>query len=565
LHQDDKTTQAWDDHYCLRVSSNLQGLRKFRDPMHSLRGVATLHAPAYQALRRHCRLTRQKTSTPARATAVPEDISAQVSEAAVSWSQHCLTEPLVDQVTGCKVYLLGVCHYAPGQHQQLLEVIQQVQPSCIALDVPPDALPGVLLPYPAWIQTLLDHAGWLDPAAAAAAAAAAAEDGSPAAVAAASIAAAAHSNGNSSSSHVGADDPPMDTAKLLQQRQQQLYRELATLALPDAKIGRDILDPFEGLGYYAAVDYSRSPTHIAMAWQDQGFAPGWELAAAAGAALQQGARLACLDAPLRLQETWVKGLLQKFVVDEQGYAYQPQKDLESLQALVSPALVTWDAELAARSAAEAAAAARPPGVTEESAAINGNGVATSSGTLLGSADERALVRFKISRATAAAALTLDQTAGALTALRRLQPLKFKHAALRELHMSRQLRDVCCRLATAAGVMPSIVAEVAPDTAAGDTTSSSSSSSSGGSGGGVSIGGVSPTAGQPSVGPASGQGQQQQQSQAPVVLALVGRQYVPGMQALWQQPDSALWRDVMPKHFTPTHLTWEAAAQQGGRE
>jgi hypothetical protein len=135
-----------------------------------------------------------------------------------------------------------------------------VQVGSKILSAEPDALPGVLLPYPAWIQTLLDHAGWLNPAAAT-------EDGSSAAAAAASIAAAAaaHSNGQGSSSHVGDGQPPMDAAKPLQQRQQQLYRELATLAVPDARIGRDILDPFEGLGYYAAVDYSRSPTHIAVA------------------------------------------------------------------------------------------------------------------------------------------------------------------------------------------------------------------------------------------------------------------------------------------------------------
>lgn len=179
------------------------------------------------------------------------------------------------------------------------------------------------------------------------------------------------------------------------------------------------------------------------------------------------------------------------------------------------------------------------------------------------------MRFKVSRATSAAALTVDQTAEALTALRRLQPLKFKHAALRELHMSRQLRDVCCRLATAAGVMPSVVTEVTPASGVGDAPSNSSSS--GNSGESAIPGGAGSAGDQPSVGTASttpysdnhsSSGQQAGPGRVPVVLAVVGRQYVPGMQALWQQPDSALWRDVMPKDFAPTQLAWELAAQQG---
>jgi hypothetical protein len=225
-----------------------------------------------------------------------------------------------------------------------------------------------------------------------------------------------------------------------------------------------------------------------------------------------GATLSCIDASLKLQEVWVKQLLDNFTLDEQTVkAYQPAKDLAANEQLLPPAAQAWDSQLAA--AAQQLQAAVQSGAADASQA---------------SAEQQSLLLYKVSKATAAAMLEPAAAQEAMQRLQRLQPLKWAHFALRQCYMARQVKELCAAAAKAAGLQPSVAVrqqqqqqdEQSPSAAAVDKQSS----------------------GKRTAAAAAATGK------APTVLVVVGRQHVQGLQAMWRDPASPLWRDRMPRSF-----------------
>uniref|UniRef100_A0A383V4V0 Uncharacterized protein n=1 Tax=Tetradesmus obliquus TaxID=3088 RepID=A0A383V4V0_TETOB len=406
------------------------------------------------------------------------------------WLQHALDNKLVDAETGCTVVLVGACFFAPLQEQLVQAALQQVQPDYIAIEQPADATsakgqPGVLLPHPLWIQTLLDNEDALQPALRRGLAAAGSTQ----------------------------QQQPQLTLEL-----QQLEQQLLDIGHPAAKVGRDIMDPWETFGFYGALDLARAPAVLVPVLQRCGFLPGLELLAAAMYALEQGAALSCVDASLKLQEAWVKTLLDNFTMDEQHVkAYQPAKDLAANEQLLPPAALAWDRQMAA--AAQQLQAAVQAGAADASQA---------------SAEQQSLLLFKVSRATSAAMLAPCPAQEAMQRLQRLQPLKWAHFALRQRYMARQVKELCAAAAKAAGLQPSVA--VRQQQQAEQSSSSSAAGSQGR---------------EPAVAAAAGK--------VPTVLVVVGRQHVHGLQAMWQDAASPLWRDRMPRSFA------ESVVERGGAD
>jgi hypothetical protein len=231
---------------------------------------------------------------------------------------------------------------------------------------------------------------------------------------------------------------------------------------------------------------------------------GMEHVAAAQLAAQAGAPLACIDAPLPLQERWVAGMLADFdgrrraaAPGQQPLPYELLRDAHMLQARLPPGFAEWDARLAAAFAG------------------------------LGSP---ALLAFKLGRAAAAASLGPGELPAVAARLRRLQALKWQHFARRELHMAWRLRELAEGLGAAAGGGAS-----SSPSAAASQQGQADGGSIGGAGGGGAGGG-----GEAGAGPKT-------------IVALVGRQHAAALRALWEDRGSALWRDAMPREFSPSRV------------
>jgi hypothetical protein len=121
--------------------------------------------------------------------------------------------------------------------------------------------------------------------------------------------------------------------------------------------------------------------------------------------------------------------------------------------------------------------------------------------------------FKLARASAAATLLPGDIPAVAARLRRLQPLKWAHFTRREAHMAWRLREICAGLEGEGGAAAAIGAQ----------------QQGGGAGGGGGGGG----------------------GKGPAVVAVVGRQHALALQALWDDKASALWRDEMPREFSPS--------------
>lgn len=212
-----------------------------------------------------------------------------------------------------------------------------------------------------------------------------------------------------------------------------------------------------------------------------------------------GAQLLCIDAPLKLQEQWVKQLLDNFKLDEQQInRYKPLRDYNDNQQLLPAAAAEWDKQLAAAAQQLQQAVQQQkqqkPGVPEKSA-VGTNAEAS----VTSAAEQQSLLLYKVSKATAAAMLSPADAQQAMERLKRLQPLKWAHCRLRQRYMAQQIREAC-------------------NAAAAKLTK-----------------GPNATAGKPTV----------------KMLAIIGRQYVPGLQDMWRDPGSSLWSDRVPRTFTPS--------------
>lgn len=446
------------------------------------------------------------------------------------WLQRCLDQPLLygseDGVGGVSssptVYLLGCCFYAPLQHELVAAALQQLQPDEVLIEQPPPpSNTGLLLPHPQWVQAALDHAQCWQ-----------------------------------------------------QQDQQQLQAfesELAASAPnPPAKVGKDIMDPYETFGYYGGLEYGQRPAALARVLQRCGFLPGREVVTAVQHALQQGdgvgrrlqgktstcvhavfgllfcfwlaaqpantpnivsyiplpssrntcrhhhpsgARLRCIDAPLKLQESWVRGLVGAFTsqLDEAAVnSYQPLKDFTANQTAASThlpdAAAEWDKALA-DVAAHLQQQQQQQAAAASGAAEDASTAAAAAAAAQQAAEQEALLLFKVSKATAAALLPPDDTlqAEVLSRMQRLQPLKWRHFALRQQHMAQQIKEA---------------AMLATKQSQGRSSSSSQ----------------------------------------PTLLVVVGRQHCAALHAMWSDPASALWATQVPRSFAPSVV--EPQQQQG---
>lgn len=164
-----------------------------------------------------------------------------------------------------------------------------------------------------------------------------------------------------------------------------------------------------------------------------------------------------------------------------------------------PAAAEWDRQLAAAAQELQAAVAAGTAAKDQAAAV-----ASSSAR---AAEQQSLLLYKVSKATAAAMLSPEDTPQVIERMQRLQPLKWAHFRLRQRYMAQQIREACTVAAAAAGRTPS-----GRKTAAG----------------------------------------QQSPGKKPIkMLAIVGRQYVYGLRELWRNPESPLWKDRVPKTFSPS--------------
>ena len=131
-------------------------------------------------------------------------------------------QPLVHAATSTRVHLHGVAHFAPEQHMQIARLVQQLRPAAVVLEQPLTAASsgassssylaaGVaarrapLLPYPQFADALMGACDHLSPG----------------------------------PHHAGGGG---DTAVTEQLREELLRGRVA------ARVGRDVLDPYECFG-----------------------------------------------------------------------------------------------------------------------------------------------------------------------------------------------------------------------------------------------------------------------------------------------------------------------------
>lgn len=159
------------------------------------------------------------------------------------WLQHALQQPLSNlEGSGCTLYILGVCFWAPLQHELVSQALQQLQPDEVLVEQP-QTNSELLLPHPEWVQYVIDFDQCIE------------------------AVQQAHQQGQQ-----------------WQQWQQQLLSlraELSSSSAPTAKVGKDIMDPYESFGYYSGLDFIKQPGNALEVLQSCGFLPGREVAAAA--------------------------------------------------------------------------------------------------------------------------------------------------------------------------------------------------------------------------------------------------------------------------------------------
>ncbi|GFR42349.1 hypothetical protein Agub_g3042, partial [Astrephomene gubernaculifera] len=160
--------------------------------------------------------------------------------------------------------------------------------------------------------------------------------------------------------------------------------------------------------------------------------------------------------------------------------------------------------------------------------------------------------FKVSRAVAAAALPYEVAREALRLQAGLQPLKYALFARRARHLVLQVRDLCQRM-----TVRQVRVDADKISSSGASTSPASQQASAsappaGRQDGSSKGGSISTVHEADAG-GSSEGTAQQQQQERVVLAIVGRQYVPYIEEMWANERSALWHGEVPRTFAPSAL------------
>ncbi|MEW5314516.1 MAG: hypothetical protein WDW38_006008 [Sanguina aurantia] len=323
-----------------------------------------------------------------------------------------------------------------------------------------------------------------------------------------------------------------------------------------ARVGRDIIDPYEIFGFYPASDAVTSPHQATRVLELFGYLPGAESAACVAWAMQTKSSVACIDAPLKLQEAWVAALLRDFMLREADLPRQLQKELQATQAMVPQDLIAWESILAQTFAPSSSSEAVPP-AENASAATEAKAVAetvqpshTSSSpppspSHPGAQDVQAvkprsaeldlLVGFKVSRAMAAAVLDPVATAEATLLQSKLQPLKYQHFSKRALYMARRIREISEGLQQNRDHRAYVLASSKAEPEAGAKATAGPSADLLARQAGLSGSSVVTDA------------------DPLVVVAVVGRQYVAEIERLWTDKNSSLWRSSVPRTFAPSSI------------
>ncbi|EFJ53232.1 hypothetical protein VOLCADRAFT_115811 [Volvox carteri f. nagariensis] len=446
---------------------------------------------------------RALTAPAATVPPIPKSVQQKLTSARCSWLDRCLDSPLVDPATNSRVHVYGNVHFAPFGGPvglaDLYHLLDRVQPTVLAIEQPYDlALCPGEAPQP--------------------------DDSTP----------------GIDDLRLGTQHPPFEMgasprdakgapAATIRPEQVERLRTLLPGLAQQARIGRDLLDPFEVLGLYGGCDYVTRPSQLVEALALFGYLPGLEYAALVSAAQQRGVQVYSVDAPLRLQEKWVSQLVSDFTLQETDLMRRLQHDLARAQALLPAEYLAWDVALAE-------ALQRIDSRSQRVEAGEGGG-ADSREPSLG-----ILTGFKVSRAVAAATVPYEASREAFGLQAALQPLKFALFARRAKHLVLQIRDLCQRMSVRqvrvdADKFKGIAAAAAAAAgqAGGRKGASLSSSSS-----------SSPMEEDVALVDASEQPEK-------VVLAVVGRQYVPYIEELWANERSALWHGDVRRTFARSML------------
>lgn len=203
-----------------------------------------------------------------KASQVPYAVLQALKDSNKKWLQQALSSShiLRDDETGCTVHLLGVCFFSPLQQRLVAAALDELEPTHILLEQPPDVSADVVLPHPAWLQAMLDHSQDI---------LSASKDWQQTQQQGPNVAA-----GKSAAAGPG----PL----------QALQEQLAAVSYPEAKVGRDIVDPVETFGYYPGLDLFVNPAASAAVADLCGFLPGQELVVAAEHAMLEGGFSSCL-------------------------------------------------------------------------------------------------------------------------------------------------------------------------------------------------------------------------------------------------------------------------------
>ncbi|GIL62299.1 hypothetical protein Vafri_16578 [Volvox africanus] len=504
----------WPVHRCSVVQS-------FRAPLAPL--AAGGSSPA--AATAHPISPSLKTSIPR----IPEAVQKILKTSHSSWFDRCLNAPLVDPATNSRVHVYGTVHFAPfggaDGIADLQELLERIHPTVLAIEQPYDLGAQAGLPYPEVIHQL---AGLFP-------------NDAP-------LFAGPHINSFVEDLESGIQQHQQQygvaagvaaAAARKAEREAQLRALLPGLAHP-ARIGRDLLDPFEVLGMYGGCDYVTLPAQLLEALNLFGHLPGLEYAALVAAAQQHGVQVCSVDAPLRLQEKWVRQLVAEFTLAESDLTRRLQQDLDRLIALLPAEYLAWDVTLAE--------AMRQVERQRAQVGDAGKGRGGAGGDDRDAAEEpslRTVTAFKVSRAVAAATVSYEASREAFPVQAALQPLKFALFARRAKHLVLQVRDLCQRVS-----MRQV--RVDADKFKSTVPSTGQANQARGVRGGM-----------------FGARQRKRQEEAAggedvalvdvseqpekVVLAVVGRQYISYIEEVWANERSFLWHGDVRRTFARSVL------------
>lgn len=214
-----------------------------------------------------CSLRVSQTTLKCRASQVPHFAVESLKDAGKQWLKQAISSSnaLKDEQTGCTVHLLGVCYFAPQQHRLVATALDELEPTHILIEQPPGSPSDAVLAHPLWMQSMLDHS----------------ED----------------ITSVTSSARNGVRNQQNAAASATEPGLHALHQQLSNIGHPEAKVGRDIIDPFETFGFYPGLDLFVNPGAAATTVELCGFLPGQELMVAADYAMVEGESVSLSVAP----------------------------------------------------------------------------------------------------------------------------------------------------------------------------------------------------------------------------------------------------------------------------